>query len=213
MPYLDDKDITLIQDHYDRCKRNEESTLNNPDCASGASLAWGLEADSYLRLLEKLQAHERPQLEFKMSNNELLNKMLVLVTTKHSGQFDKSGKAYIFHCLKVMDLLDSDDEELNCIALGHDLVEDTDVTYAGLEEVFGARVRNGIERLTKMRGESSEDYLAKVKSSKDSILVKLADLRHNSDITRLKGVTDKDIARTVKYHKMFIDLQEELTKF
>lgn len=138
---------------------------------------------------------------------QLLNKMLVLATTRHSGQFDKGGMPYILHPLKVMYYLKTDDEELQCIALGHDLVEDTDTTFSELYEMgFTERVVNGIRCLTKMPGETFEEYKARVMSNADSIKVKLCDLRHNTDIRRLKGVTEKDIKRTEKYHKFYMEL-------
>ena len=52
--------------------------------------------------------------------------------------------------------------------------------------------------------------LDKLMTRKDSILVKLADLRHNSDIRRLKGLTEKDFTRMQKYHRMYIALSERL---
>lgn len=57
-------------------------------------------------------------------------------------------------------------------------------------------------------GETEEEYLAKVMSNKDAIIVKLADLRHNSDIRRLKGVTEKDVRRIEKYHRMYLTLRD-----
>ena len=141
----------------------------------------------------------------------MLSDMLLLATQAHSGQFDKAGKAYILHPLKVMHYLKSDDEELMCIALGHDLVEDTDVTYSKLSELFSERVVEGIRCLTKQRGETYEEYKAKVMSNKDAMLVKMADLRHNIDIRRLKGVTEKDIQRTVRYLQFYEEIKENLT--
>ena len=52
----------------------------------------------------------------------MLSNMLVLATNAHAGQTDKAGKPYILHCLKVMHYLKSEDEELMCIALGHDII-------------------------------------------------------------------------------------------
>jgi (p)ppGpp synthase/HD superfamily hydrolase len=145
-----------------------------------------------------------------MKRGEGLNKMLVLVTTEFDGIFDKGGVPYVLHCLKVMHYLKTDDEELQQIALGHDLIEDRkNITYKKLKEMgFSDRVIEGIRCLTKIPGESPEEYLAKVKSNKDSIRVKLCDLRHNSDIRRLKGTTPKDIARIEKYHAMYIELKD-----
>lgn len=144
-----------------------------------------------------------------MKRGEALNKMLVLVTTKFDGKFDRGGVPYVLHCLKVMHYIKSDDEELMCIALGHDLVEDTDVTYASLREMgFSERVIVGIRAMTKVPGETNDEYMERIKACPDAIRVKLADLRHNSDIRRLKGVTEKDIKRIEKYHRMFMELKE-----
>lgn len=144
-----------------------------------------------------------------MKPGEMLNKMLVLTTTKFDSHFDKGGAPYILHCLKVMYYLKTDDEELQCIGLGHDLVEDTDVTYHSLRELgFTERIITGIRAMTKVPGETNEEYIERIKSCKDAIRCKLADLRHNSDIRRLKGVTEKDVKRIAKYHKMFLELKE-----
>jgi len=146
-----------------------------------------------------------------MKRGEMLDKMLLLTTTKFAGKFDKGGAPYILHCLKVMYYLKTDDEELQCIGLGHDLVEDTDVTYALLREMgFTERVIIGIRAMTKVPGETNEEYMARIKANPDAIRVKLCDLRHNSDIRRLKGVTEKDVKRVEKYHKMYLELKELL---
>jgi (p)ppGpp synthase/HD superfamily hydrolase len=146
-----------------------------------------------------------------MKNNEMLSKMLVLATNTHHGQFDKAGKPYILHCLHVMHNLNTTDEELMCIALGHDLCEDTSVTFLQFEqEGFTQRIVNGIRAMTKQRGESYEEYKQKVFANKDAVLVKMADLQHNTDIRRLKGVTQKDIERTIKYHSFYEELKQYL---
>ena len=139
----------------------------------------------------------------------MLSAMLVIATNAHAGQFDKSGAPYILHPLKVMHYLKAEeDEELECIALGHDLFEDTEVTKAFLRERnISERVILGIEALTKMPGEAIDEYKARVKANPDAIAVKMCDLRHNSDIRRLKGITDKDIARTVKYFEFYEELK------
>ena len=146
--------------------------------------------------------------EKKMKRGEMLNKMLVLATTRHAGQFDRGGNPYILHPLKVMYYLKSNDEELQCIALAHDLVEDTDTTYDELRSMgFTDRVIAGIAALTKLPGESYDQYKERVKANPDAIKVKMADLRHNTDIRRLKGVTEKDLARVEKYHRFYMELQ------
>lgn len=143
--------------------------------------------------------------EFK--KGELLNKMLVLATNRHANQFDKGGNPYILHPIAVMHLLENADEEQQCIALGHDMVEDCGVTYAELREMgFTNRIIEGIRCLTKVPGETYDEYKNKVKSNPDSVKVKIADLRHNTDIRRLKGVSQKDMARMEKYFHFYMEL-------
>lgn len=146
-----------------------------------------------------------------MKRGELLGKMLVLVTNAHSGQFDRGGAPYILHPLKVMHYLKSDDEELQAIALGHDVIEDTKTTYADLR-VIGAteRVINGIRALTKVPGETLDEYKERIFANEDAMRVKLSDLRHNTDIRRLKGISEKDITRMAKYHQFYTEIKARL---
>lgn len=145
----------------------------------------------------------------------VLSSMLILATSRHDGQLDKGGKPYILHPLKVMHYLKSDDEELQCIALGHDLIEDTfENVSAGVQFLASRgvsdRIIEGIIALTKIPGEPIAEYHARIKANPDAIRVKMADLRHNSDIRRLKGVTQKDIDRTVSYHSLYLELEKLL---
>ena len=134
-----------------------------------------------------------------MKRGEMLDKMLLIVTNAHHGQFDKGGSPYILHPLKVMHYLKTDDEELMCMALGHDVIEDTKTTYAELREAgISERVISAIKCLTKQPGQPLEEYKDVIFSNTDAMRVKMADLRHNSDIRRLKGVTEKDLARMAK---------------
>jgi (p)ppGpp synthase/HD superfamily hydrolase len=144
----------------------------------------------------------------------MLSQMIKLASEAHDGQLDKGGRPYILHPLTVMHKLRSDDEELNCIAVGHDLIEDTYVTEKFLRDLnFTKRIIVGILGLTKSSGESEDAYYSHVEKYLDLILVKKSDLRHNSDIRRLKGVTTKDILRMENYHKRFLQLSEAEKKF
>jgi GTP diphosphokinase / guanosine-3',5'-bis(diphosphate) 3'-diphosphatase len=146
-----------------------------------------------------------------MKSGSLLNTMLVLTVNSHQNQFDRGGKPYILHPLKVMHRLRTEDEELQCIALAHDVVEDCGVTYKQLEELgMTPRIIEGIKCLTKIPGESYEEYKAKVMSNVDAMRVKTEDLRDNSDIRRLKGVTEKDLARIQKYHTFWLEIKQKL---
>jgi len=146
-----------------------------------------------------------------MKKGEMLGTMLLLATNAHAGQFDRGGKPYILHPLRVMSFLKEDDEELQCIALGHDVIEDTKTTWADLEAAgMSARVIAGIRALTKMPGQSYDEYKEVVFANQDAMKVKLCDLRHNTDIRRLKGIRDKDIERMVKYQKFYLEIQARL---
>lgn len=146
-----------------------------------------------------------------MTRGTMLDTMLVIVTNAHHGQFDRGGNPYILHPLKVMHYIKSDDEELMCIALGHDVIEDTKVTYAELREAgISERVIKGIRALTKQPGQTYEEYKDGVFASIDAMRVKMADLRHNTDIRRLKGVTEKDIARIAKYQVFYMEIKARL---
>jgi len=146
-----------------------------------------------------------------MKKGELLGKVLVLATNAHAGQFDKGGKPYILHPLAVMSLLGSDDEELQCIALLHDVIEDTKTTWRDLQEIgCSDRVIRAVEALTKMPGQSYDEYKEIVFGNVDAMRVKMADLRHNTDIRRLKGVSQKDIDRLAKYNRFYLEIQAKL---
>ena len=144
-----------------------------------------------------------------MEKGKLLGRMIKLAAVAHDGQFDKGGHPYILHPLTVMHKLRTDDEELQCIAVGHDLLEDTEVT---VEELYALgmtkRIVVGIMGMTKSSGESEDAYYSHIEKSYDLIRVKKADLKTNSDIRRLKGVTDKDFLRMANYHRRFIQLSE-----
>lgn len=146
-----------------------------------------------------------------MRKGEMLDKMLMIATKAHHGQFDKGGNPYILHPLKVMHYLKTDDEELMCMALGHDVVEDTPVTYKELREAgMSERVIEGIRALTKQPGQTYDEYKQGVFANVDAMKVKMADLRHNTDIRRLKGVTEKDLARMAKYQMFYLELKARL---
>lgn len=146
-----------------------------------------------------------------MKKGQMLDKMLVIATNAHAGQFDRGGNPYILHPLRVMSYLKSDDEELMCIALAHDVIEDTSVTYKDLRDAgFSERVIAGIRALTKQPGQTYDEYKEGVFANEDAMRVKMSDLRHNTDIRRLKGVTEKDIARMAKYHQFYMELKAKL---
>lgn len=151
--------------------------------------------------------------DLRMKKGELLGKFIVFATNAHAGQFDKAGQPYILHVLEVLHGVREQNEEIQCIAVGHDLFEDTNTTVEDLVELGATNsIVEGILSLTKQNGESYKNYKKKVLNSKNAMLVKQSDLRHNSDITRLKGITQRDIDRMAKYMAFYTEIQAELDK-
>lgn len=139
---------------------------------------------------------------------------IAVASTAHLNQTDKGGNPYILHPIKVMHYLKTKDMELMAIAVMHDVVEDSDHTIQGLREMgFSERILDGVDRVTKKEGQTPEEYFERICGSRDAIRVKLADLRHNTDIRRLKGVSDKDLLRMRKYHGMYKKLEIMLNAF
>jgi (p)ppGpp synthase/HD superfamily hydrolase len=139
----------------------------------------------------------------------MLAKLIAFAAMKHEDQFDKGGAPYILHPLRVMSFLKTDDEDLMAIAICHDVIEDTDATYDDLRGLGAtSRVIAGVKAMTKVPGETFAEYKDKVKANPDAVKVKMADLRHNTDIRRLKGVTEKDIKRIEKYHAFYLELKD-----
>jgi (p)ppGpp synthase/HD superfamily hydrolase len=145
--------------------------------------------------------------------NELLGMAIGIATNAHTDQFDKGGKPYILHPLHLMNQL-MYDPELAIIAVLHDVVEDSGWTFEMLEQQhMTPRVIEALKLLTHEPGVSYEDYITKIATNYDALRVKRKDLEHNSDITRLKGITQKDQNRMVKYHNAFITLGKARTNF
>ena len=118
----------------------------------------------------------------------------------HLGQIDKAGEDYIKHPEKVASFVNSDEEK--AVAYLHDVIEDTELTLEDLREYgFSEEVLEAVDVITKKKGQDYQTYLNTVKENKLARVVKLADLRHNSDLTRLINITEKDRERKEKYQK------------
>ena len=144
---------------------------------------------------------------------KLLSKMLALVATKFEDKLDKQGKPYFLHCLHVMKNCKLEDENSLCIAVGHDLLEDIEsITLDFLYHEFNPIIANGINSLTHKKGQSYEDYIKEIGSLSMAYpylaKIKLADLRHNMDANRLKGLAKKDFDRMEKYMKAYTYLSK-----
>ena len=115
----------------------------------------------------------------------MVNRALRLAYRAHAGQLDRGGVPYIFHPYHLAEQMD--DERSICVALLHDVVEDTPVTLEEIQREFPSEIAEAVALLTH---DPSTDYFAYVRRLKANPLarkVKLADLMHNADQTRCAG--------------------------
>jgi len=138
----------------------------------------------------------------------MLDQAIEIAIKAHKGQKDKGGKPYILHPLRIAMRLRTEDEELMCIAILHDTIEDSDLKLEDLVAAgFSNRVVRAVDCLTKIEGEPYETFIKRCGMNEDARKVKLEDLRDNSDITRLKGLSRIDFDRMEKYQKAYIYLK------
>lgn len=123
----------------------------------------------------------------------------------HKEQIDKSGTPYIEHPLTVAKGVQTEDEK--CVALLHDVLEDSNFTVEDLRTAkIPEQVIEAVETLTHKDGVSYEDYISNIKNNELARQVKMSDLKHNMDLTRLSDVTEKDLKRKEKYERAYAEL-------
>lgn len=143
-----------------------------------------------------------------MLYSKQINKAIKIAYEAHKNQTDFFGVPYIFHPWEVASQLDN--EEAVIVGLLHDVIEDTNITYDDLrKEGFSEEIIEGIKGVTKIEGEDYMDFVKRAKQNKISRQVKIADLKHNMNLTRLEYVTEKDLQRNEKYKKALAFLEEE----
>lgn len=128
----------------------------------------------------------------------MIDKALQLATKAHKGQIDKGGNPYISHPIAVSMMMRSGDEKV--VALLHDVVEDSDITFEMLEDYgFSNEIIDAIRSITKCNGEDYNDYITRVKQNPIARKVKIEDLKHNMDLSRISEPCEKDYKRIEKY--------------
>ena len=141
-----------------------------------------------------------------MIYTKLTKKALRLCFEAHKVQVDKSGLPYVFHPFHLAEQMT--DEETTIVALLHDVVEDSEYTIDNLRDMgFTEAIISAIDMMTHDPEIPYMEYVAQIKKNPIAKAVKLADLRHNSDLSRLDRITSRDKARAKKYKKA-IDLLE-----
>lgn len=135
-----------------------------------------------------------------MIYTEKTKKALKLCFEAHKNQLDKNGLPYVFHPFHLAEQMQT--EETTVVALLHDVMEDTDLSADDLAKMgFDGEILKALILLTHKDAMDYMDYVAKIKTNPIAKAVKLADLHHNSDLTRLDTVDQKALERKEKYQK------------
>ena len=138
----------------------------------------------------------------------LTNRAMQIAYHAHEGQYDVNGIPYVFHPYHLAEQME--DEITTAVALLHDVVEDTSYTLSDLRDMrFPDAVLDAITEMTHDKSVPYLEYVAKLKANPVARTVKLADLKHNSDLSRLDVVDRKALSRVEKYRKAISILEEE----
>ena len=133
-----------------------------------------------------------------MIYTEATRKAMRLCYEAHRDQTDKSGVPYVFHPIHLAEQMR--DEDTTVTALLHDVIEDTVYTFDDLVKMgFSENVITALKLLTHDKSVPYTEYVAKIKENPVAKAVKLADLAHNSDLSRLNSIDDKARSRIQKY--------------
>lgn len=136
----------------------------------------------------------------------MLDLAIKLAVSAHKGQLDKAGKPYILHPLNLM--LKFSEEELQIVSILHDVIEDSEITLEYLSELgFSKSVVDALDALTKKSHEDYVDFISRISENLIATRVKIEDLTHNLDITRLDTVRSDDLLRIEKYHNALFFLR------
>lgn len=135
-----------------------------------------------------------------MVYTKLTMKAMEIAYAAHNMQKDKAGVPYIFHPIHLAEQME--DEEATVVALLHDVIEDTKISSADLlKEGIPHSIVEAVVMLTKDDKENYFDYIRRIKDNELAKKVKIEDLKHNLDETRLLKSTNKDKERREKYKK------------
>jgi (p)ppGpp synthase/HD superfamily hydrolase len=143
-----------------------------------------------------------------MIYSKKINKIMQFVYDLHNGQQDKSGVPYIYHVIHVAEQMNTEDETI--VALLHDTLEDTELNPNYIKDNWGEHILEAVKLLTHKKNEPYLDYIMKIKDNQLARKVKIADLKHNMDLTRLDSPSDKDFKRVEKYKKALEILENEV---
>lgn len=146
----------------------------------------------------------------RMLNHDIhrpYKKAIGLMFEAQKDQLDRGGLPYVFHPFHLAEQMK--DESTTVVALLHDVVEDTDCCIEDIEAMgFGTNICDALRLLTHDKSVPYMDYVRRIKENPIAATVKLADLRHNSDMSRLNSVDEEDQERVEKYREAIRILME-----
>ena len=135
-----------------------------------------------------------------MLYTEKVKKALEIAFDAHKDQVDKAGLPYIYHPFYLATQMETEDSII--VALLHDVVEDSHYTFEEIENYgFSPSIMTALRLLTHEDSEDYITYIHRVKENELARIVKLADLKHNSDESRLSHIDDKVRERLNRYAK------------
>lgn len=141
---------------------------------------------------------------FENHKNPRVRKAFEIAKKAHAGQVDKAGVAYIMHPVTVASNCGDDDSAI-ITALLHDIVEDTDMTFEELQVTIPLTddELQALKLLTHDENTSYLEYVERIKTNELARRVKIADLQHNSDLSRIPAaqISQKDLSRVEKYRQ------------
>ncbi len=132
-----------------------------------------------------------------------------LAQCAHKGQRDKAGEEYIKHPMFVASSV-YPDESAMMVALLHDTVEDTEVTFEQLKDLLTDSEMDALKLLTHDKTVPYMDYVRQISKNPLAAKVKMADLKHNMDLSRLPDPGEKDKKRVEKYEEAYRILLQAL---
>lgn len=137
----------------------------------------------------------------------ILERAIIIATICHAGTKDKGGLPYILHPINVMTGLETQDEKI--VAVLHDVIEDTELTFDNLRTLgFQEYIIEALDSVTHREKEEYMDYIKRAKSNPIGRNVKMKDLLHNSNLSRIKNPKKNDYKRLEKYKKAYSYLSE-----
>lgn len=134
-----------------------------------------------------------------MIYTQLTNKAMQIAYKAHDGQVDKAGMPYIFHPFHLAEQMD--DEISTCVALLHDVIEDTQITFEDLIPEFPEEVIEALRYLTHEEHVPYFEYVQNVRKNEIAVKVKLADIEHNSNHDRFSGIEMDEVRLNYWNHK------------